>query len=79
MKIKPWTRWGVISRFSAKSPDGAREHITGDYSYMPAMFGTRKEAREYIEIRYGRYRTRPYLLATGWRMPVARKLRIEAL
>lgn len=39
---------------------------------VPALFRTRREAREWIESRYGYIRNRPDLRAEphGWRMPI---------
>ena len=78
MKIKPWVKWGVIGRTSTKSIDGSREWISGEAG-KPFLFNTRKEAREFIERNYAYFFERKDLLNIGWKVPVARKLRIDAL
>ena len=78
MKIQPWVKWGVIGRTSTKSIDGSREWISGEAG-KPFLFNTRKEARHFIKIKYAFLFGRKDLLDIGWKMPVARKLRIDAL
>lgn len=45
---------------------------------LPALFKTRKQARDYIEKRYGYIRSRPDLQSEphGWRMPKAIRVTI---
>jgi hypothetical protein len=62
----------------------SRNNLDGDSKYilyeglLPKLFKTRKEAREYIEKRYGYIATRPDLRAEphGWRMPQAIKVKV---
>lgn len=57
--------------------DGDRKHICYENG-LPALFRTRREAREYINRKYGYIRTRPDLKEEphGWRLPSAIKVEI---
>jgi hypothetical protein len=69
---KTTVRWGVLSRFSKESLDGAREYIVGDYPRPSHCFPTRREARAFIKERWGYIASRPDLRKAphGWRMPI---------
>ena len=60
--------------------DGDVKHILSE-NYLPMLFRTRKEAREYIREIYGYIAKRPDLQDEphGWRMPRAIKVKLEAL
>lgn len=64
-------RWGALWR----SRDG--EHIIFE-NCIPALFTTRKQAREYIEQKYGYIRKREDLRIAPhwWRMPIAVRMTI---
>lgn len=68
-------RWGGVWH-DTKDPRGS--HILFE-DFVPALFTTRREARAYIEKKYGYIRNRPDLRAAPfkWRMPVAVKLSIK--
>ncbi len=66
--LRLW-RWGV--KFRAKNRlDGNVEYFVFE-NYLPVLFHTRKEAREYVESKYGYLRTREDLKEEpfGWKMP----------
>lgn len=63
-------RWGVLWRSNSKL-DGKREHLMCE-NRMPMLFITRKEAREWIERKYGYIKRREDLRSEphGWKMPI---------
>lgn len=69
--------WAALWR-SENKLDGKREHLVHEKA-VPAIFRTRKEARAFIETKYGYIRTRPDLQNEphGWTVPVAIKVRVE--
>jgi hypothetical protein len=61
--------------------DGCRRYLIWNHEEGPGafrLFRTRREAREYIERRYGYIRHRPDLRAQphGWHMPTAVPVRV---
>jgi len=64
--------WGVLW-LSENRLNGKSQHIMYGDDYLPALFRTRKEAREWIGARYGYIRTSPDLRAEphGWKLPQA--------
>ena len=73
---KPCQVWGVLWR-SRNKLDGAREHLVRR-DCVPALFRTRREAREFIDREYGYIRKRQDLRAEphGWKVPVAVKVTV---
>lgn len=71
------TTWAGLWR-SENRRDGKTEHLLYR-DCLPCLFRTRREAREYIEQRYGYIRGREDLKTEphGWRVPVAVKVRVE--
>jgi hypothetical protein len=69
-------RWAVQWR-SRNRLDGASEYFMWEYSH-PLLFITRREARAYIQSKYGYISTRPDLRAEpyGWRLPRAVKVSV---
>lgn len=63
-------RWSVEWR-SKNRLDGKRNFLLGGGSGLPRTFRTRREAREYVEKRYGYIRSRKDLQAEphGWKVP----------
>ncbi len=72
-------RWGVLFRSDCKL-DGKREHLMFENN-LPALFVTRKQAREWITKNYGYIRTRPDLRAEphGWKIPIPVRVKIEVI
>jgi len=70
-------RWGILWR-SENRLDGKREFVTW-HECKPLLFRTRKEAREWIEQRYGYIRRSPDLQAEphGWKMPKAVRVTVR--
>lgn len=70
-------RWAVKHR-SENKLDGVTEHWEWDYERGPVLFHTRREARKFIESKYGYIRIRPDLRAEphGWRLPRAVKVAV---
>ncbi len=64
---------------SQNMPDGERRYIIYE-GYLPALFRTRRECRQFIQTRYGYIAVRPDLREEpfGWRMPGAIKVKVEA-
>jgi hypothetical protein len=62
--------WGVMWRYKNKL-DGKMEYLVYNAG-RPVLFSTRKEAREYIDEKYGYIRQRPDLKSEphGWKMPI---------
>ncbi len=58
--------------------DGDHKHIIYE-NCVPQLFRTRREAREYINTKFGYIRTRPDLKTEphGWRIPVAVKVTLD--
>jgi hypothetical protein len=75
---KAVVRWGVLSRFSKESIDGARQYIVGDYPRPTLCFTSRAQARAFINERWGYIAHRPDLRRAphGWRMPIPVRVRI---
>lgn len=81
--------WGAKWR-SRNVLDGKREHLVTDHTGVrsppctPVLFRTRREAREWIEERYGYIRGRPDLMGEhcriphGWKVPVAVRVKVTA-
>jgi len=63
---------------SKNNLDGVTKYILQE-NFLPVLFKARKEAREYINNKYGYIRERPDLRAQpfGWRVPRAVKVEIE--
>lgn len=63
--------------------DGKRTHLLTHWktSALPALFLTRKEARQFIESEYGYLRERHDLKAEphGWKMPLPVRVRVSLL
>lgn len=78
--VNPIVRWGALWR-SRNRVDGLRRYILCGNELMPAMFRTRREAREWIEAHYGYIRKREDLKAEphGWMLPTPVRLSIEWL
>lgn len=70
MKHNPPSRWGLLWRSHSKL-EGTTEFLIYQ-DLMPALFLTRKEAREFADEHYGYIRTRADLRAEphGWKMPI---------
>ena len=70
-------RWGV-EWYSRNALDGVTRHPVWMEPNRPALFGTRKEAREWIQEKYGYIRLRRDLREEphGWRMPRAVRVRL---
>ena len=71
------TWWSVLWRAKNKL-DGVTEHLMWRCPGRPAVFRTRREAREYIASEYGYIKTRPDLQREphGWRVPRAVKVQV---
>ena len=70
-------RWGAKWIQRGKR---AEEHLIFE-NRMPALFLTRREAREWIEKRYGYIRNRKDLRSDPhyWRLPVAVRVKVEIM
>lgn len=70
-------RWGALW-YSRSKRDGVTTHIMFE-GCQPALFQTRREARVWINMKYGYIKSRPDLRIEphGWRMPKAVKVRVE--
>ena len=68
--------WGALWRSDNKL-DGKRQHLINDLC-LPVLFRTRREAREWIETRYGYIRKRDDLRMEphGWQMPIAIRVKV---
>ena len=73
--MKPFIRWGAMWH-SSNRLNGVTEHLIC-MDCVPVIFGTRQQARGYIESLYGYIKTRKDLRVEphGWRMP--RPVRVE--
>ena len=71
--------WGALWR-SYNRLNGHTTHLL-NHDYLPVLFRTRKEARDYIEGEYGYIKTRIDLRAEphGWKMPIAVRVKVAAL
>lgn len=71
-------RWGV-EWYTKNSLDGERRDLQWRTPCVPAVFLTRREAREWIKAEWGFLRGRKDLRAEphGWRMPQA--VRVEVI
>lgn len=69
--------WGALWRSNSKL-DGYEAHLLNE-DCLPVLFRTRKEARAYIEKKYGYIRARDDLRAQphGWKMPIAVQVRVS--
>lgn len=76
MKQK-FKRWG-LEWFSKNKLDGVTRHLIFD-DCKPAFFGSRAEARVFMNLRYGYIKSRKDLRREphGWRLP--RPVRITAI
>src|SRR3990167_3626913 len=74
----PCSAWGVVWR-SRNRRDGVSTHLLRWRDGTPAIFRTRRGARDWIIAEYGYIRTRPDLRAEphGWRLPIAVRVRIS--
>jgi hypothetical protein len=63
---------------SKNSLDGKIEHVLYE-NCLPVLFRTRKDARDYIQTKYGYIKTRTDLREEpfGWRMPKVVKVEIK--
>jgi hypothetical protein len=68
--------WSALWR-SENKLDGKREHLLFE-NYFPVMFRTRKQAREYINARYGYIKERKDLQQEphGWKMPTPVRIKV---
>ena len=68
--------WGVLWH-SRNKQEGYREHLMYE-DCLPVLRRTRREAREYINSKYGYIRERPDLRAEphGWMIPRAVKVAV---
>ena len=75
---KPIRLWGVLWR-SKNKLDGYREVLLWEHPKRLALFDTRREARDWIEKKFGYIKTRDDLRREphGWKMPVAVRVKIE--
>ena len=72
-------RWAALWR-SKNLLDGERKHIINKDDFLPALFRTRREAREFIDQEYGYIRTRRDLREEphGWKIPIPVRVKIVA-
>lgn len=77
ISIQDNSAWGVLWS-SENRLDGKKQHLMYDDDCLPALFRTRKEAREWINAQYGYIRERIDLKAEphGWRIPKAVRVSI---
>jgi len=70
-------RWGV-EWHSQNALDGVSRHLMFMEPNRPALFGTRREAREWISEKYGYIRLRRDLREEphGWRLPRAVRVQL---
>jgi hypothetical protein len=70
--------WALVW-WSRNRLDGERRHMLRE-DFVPLLFATRREARDYAAHHYGYVRTRPDLRNEphGWRMPYPIRVTIEA-
>lgn len=63
--------WGAMWRSNSNLDGGLRTHLINE-NCLPVLFRTRREARAFIEQRYGYITKRPDLRAQphGWRLPI---------
>lgn len=68
--------WGLQWR-SVNRRDGEQSHLLND-QFIPVLFRTRAEARQYAEAEYGYIKHRPDLRGEphGWRMPRPVRVRV---
>lgn len=73
---RPVLRWGILFQ-SDNRLEGRTRHLQWN-GEAPFLFMTRREARAFIEKRWGYIRTRPDLKAEphGWKMPKAVKVAV---
>ena len=66
--------------YSHNRLDGVRKHVLYD-NYLPALFRTRRECREYIKEKYGYIKDREDLRAEphGWRLPQAIRIELRVI
>lgn len=71
--------WGIIWRERRGCGPVVESLLVGDPERWPLIFRTRREARAFIQHRYGYIARRPDLRGPGWgwRMPQARRVRIS--
>ena len=64
--------------YSRNRLDGVTRNII-NANYVPALFRTRRQCRQFIEEKYGYIKSRRDLRAEphGWRMPTAIKVKVE--
>ncbi len=69
--------WGAI--WNQKTKLGGAQHHIIHHNYLPALFTTKKEAKEFIKHHYGYIAKRKDLRHEphGWRMPKIVKLKIS--
>lgn len=77
--IESAVRWALLWHEENKL-DGLREWIVFE-NYMPALFHTRREARNWAQDRYGYIKTRKDLRIEphGWRFPRPIKVKLVVL
>ena len=73
------SKWGILWR-SECSLDGKVEYLMfnlREFPVSPILFVTRREAREYVEKKYGYIKNRPDLRKEphGWKMPKVVKVK----
>jgi len=66
--------------YSRNRLDGATKYILSE-NYLPALFRTRRECREFIKERYGYIKDREDLRTEphGWRLPRAVKVQVAII
>ena len=71
--------WGALWRQNSYLDGGPRTHLI-NVKCLPVMFLTRRDARAFIEEKYGYIRTRKDLRAQphGWRLPVPVRVKVRA-
>lgn len=73
----PRVLWGALWRSNSRL-SGYRANLLNE-DCLPALFRTRRAARDYIEKKYGYIRSRPDLRTEphGWRMPIPVRVRVS--
>jgi hypothetical protein len=74
-----YVRWGALWH-SRNTLGGDFEHLLFE-NCSPVLFRTRREARKWIDDKYGYIRNRPDLKAEphGWKIPTAVRVTVERL
>jgi hypothetical protein len=74
-----YERWGALWR-SKNRREGRCEHLMFE-NYVPVFFLSKRDAREWIDKKWGYIRKRPDLQREphGWKMPVPVRVTIEVV